>query len=231
MAKTASQMASLGEKNAQSKSELQAAASQDRQEREAYGDDYRERGGYTDDGNQKLIGFQNSDDPERYLDDLARRAGASDETNGLQRLLTAADINGRAKVMSEPDFERFVRMSGATVMYRGWRGKEDYDRFLQSGKTDVTANNYSDGFLVARNVESARAMAGSGNTITRMVLNPNARVISYERVSREVRNSGSRLSESQMALKMGYNVIRVSNGNYVGLTRDAFIISRKSIRY
>ena len=160
---------------------------------------------------------------DRYGDNYQERAGGD----------WAREIRSDAgpTTLSEEDFERFVKMSGATVMYRGWRGKEDYDRFLQSKTEKEVVSASNQGYIVAKDVGTARSLPGSGNTVTKMILNPNARVISYERVSRAAKNAGSRLSNAQMALKMGYNVIRMGDGKYVGLTSDAFIISKKTIKY
>ncbi len=229
MAKSSSGLASLQESRRNSRSAGQQAAAKDREYRDEYGDDYRDRDDYTG-GSARLVRFQQSEDPEKFLRDMSGGTGSSGE-DGYQRLLEETGLNRAPTTLREEDFDRFVKMSGATVMYRGWRGKEDYDRFLQSGRFQSDASNTGGGYQVVRDIGAARSLPGSGNTVTRMVLNPDARVISYSRVARAVQSGGSRLSNAQMALKMGYNVIRMGDGRYVGLTSDAFIISRKSVKY
>ena len=85
-----------------------------------------------------------------------------------------------------------------------------------------------------------------------MMLSPNARVVDYNalvssmpdrssQLGKSLRYAGSGASrsyssnsgESQWALKKGYNVIKVDAGfgepYYIGLTRDAFIVSKKKL--
>lgn len=88
--------------------------------------------------------------------------------------------------------------------------------------------------------------------VMKMALSPNARVIDYSTLQQKMAGLSPRLrsalnkagssgqnsygpnsGEAQLALKLGYNCIRVSGGHgsyEIGLTRDAFIVSSTTIK-
>ena len=85
--------------------------------------------------------------------------------------------------------------------------------------------------------------SGYGNVQTVGALSPKARVVDLDKVRQAISNQSSRTQaafshsgrtgstfsnnqgEAQMALKMGYNVIR-TDWSYVVLTRDALVIKK-----
>ena len=100
---------------------------------------------------------------------------------------------------------------------------------------------YGEGFYFG---SQSTASGYSGGATTVAALSPNARVVDYNKVSAELAKLGSKAQgafrhsghtpggqfkpnsgEAQMALKMGYNVIR-TDWCYCILTRDAVVIRK-----
>lgn len=162
----------------------------------------------------------------------------------FQKLVHRLGINKKPMVVSESEFNKIQAQTGAEVFYRGWSGKASADTFLNSDNYHVGNGRYGDGTYFANNTSTASAY-GRG-AMTKMMLSPNARMIDYDTLVKTMpksgniaaslriagrsgqRSYGKNIGESQWAIKMGYNVIKVdsrSNPYYVALTRDAFIVS------
>lgn len=222
-----------------------------------------QNGGWDDDGNPALVKFQGQEDDKtaRFLakvegttDYSKYNDGYGFRDNPYQKLVLQLGLNKPPTVVSDAQFNAIAKQTGAEVFYRGWSSESTADRFMQAQYTHTGTGIYGDGLYFANNIGTAAAYGiGKGkNAITKMMLSPNARVVDYNalvnsmpsgttQLGKALRHTGTRGSrsyngnsgESQWALKMGYNVIKVDAGfgepYYVGLTRDAFIVSKKKL--
>ena len=159
-----------------------------------------------------------------------------------QRFVSDVGLNAPPTVLSKSDFDAYVQQSGATVLYRGWSGKDSSDRFKQSMNSHVGNGINGDGFYYATDMQTAK---GYGSYGTEAALSPNARVVSIAAVRAEIakqskqlqsalakagsrgsRTYGPNYGDAQMALKMGFNVID-AGWAVVALTRDAVVVCDK----
>lgn len=174
--------------------------------------------------------------------------------NDFQRLVMQMDLNKKPQVMSARAFNAYVQSSGAQVLYRGVSGSDVIDRFTDSPNNHVGNGVYGEGHYFSADRSTAVSYArqaarssGKGGPGAIMVgaLSPNARVIDVSDVKREIARRSSSLRNalskaghagtrtyggndgiSQMALKMGYNVIRVPGFAVIPLTRDAVVVKK-----
>ena len=222
-----------------------------------------QNGGWDDDGNPALVKFQGQEDDKtaRFLAKVDRTTDYSQFNDGYgfrdnpyQKLVLQLGLNKPPTVVSDAQFNAIAKQTGAEVFYRGWSSESSADRFMQAQYTHTGTGLYGDGIYFANNISTAASYGiGRGqNAITKMMLSPNARVVDYNalvssmpsgssQLGKSLRYAGSGASrsygrnsgESQWALKMGYNVIKVDAGfgepYYVGLTRDVFIVSKKKL--
>lgn len=204
---------------------------------------------------------QEDDKTARFLAKVDRTTDYSQFNDGYgfrdnpyQKLVLQLGLNKPPTVVSDAQFNAIAKQTGAEVFYRGWSSESSADRFMQAQYTHTGTGLYGDGIYFANNISTAASYGiGRGqNAITKMMLSPNARVVDYNalvssmpsgssQLGKSLRYAGSGASrsygrnsgESQWALKMGYNVIKVDAGfgepYYVGLTRDAFIVSKKKL--
>lgn len=210
-------------------------------------------GGYTANGNQDLAKWQAATDTDKmgaYLHkvDNFDVNSVSDKwafyDNPYQKMVLSMGLNDAPIVMSDSQFNQYVKQTGQTVMYRGWSSRDSADRFTQSQYSHTGTGVYGDGFYFTPSQSTARSY-GSG-AVTKMALSPNARVVDYHTLVRNMnanatgkvgnalrkagsygsRSYGANDGEAQWALKMGYNVVK--NGSYYyALTRDALVVSSK----
>lgn len=170
----------------------------------------------------------------------------------LNKLLLRLGANGTPTVLDDAQFNQYVNQSGAPMMYRGWSGTAAIDRFMNATHNHVGNGVMGDGYYMSPDISVAASYAKNRSTgngeITKMALSPKARVIDRSAVLRAIRNASPKLQsslrragqggsgrtygdndgESQMALKMGYNVIK--SGNYlVAITGDALVVSKKTL--
>lgn len=193
-----------------------------------------------------LAGVYNKTDYSQYDDG---KWGFYD--NSYQKLVLSMNLNNRPTLLSEKDFNAYVNQTGAPVVYRGWSSSDSADRFTQSKYFHTGGGIYGDGIYFTTDSGTAASYGiGYGQkAITKMALAPTARVVSLADVQRAMGGAshnlrtalskagqsgqqngyGGNSGESQMALKMGYNVIKVSDSYYVGLTADAFVVSKKRL--
>ena len=174
--------------------------------------------------------------------------------NPYQKLVLQLGLNKPPTVVSDAQFNAIAKQTGAEVFYRGWKSERSADRFMQAQYTHTGTGVYGDGIYFANNISTAASYGiGRGqNAITKMMLSPTAHVVDYSALVSSMpsgssqlgkslryagsvgsRSYGSNSGEAQWALKMGYNVIKVDAGfgepYYIGLTRDAFIVSKKKL--
>ena len=214
-------------------------------------------GDYDGNGNPALKQWQqmSDDDIGHYLHTIANTDlsqyddGYNFYDNSFQKFVLANNLNDKMMVMDDADFNNYVKATNQQVFYRGWSGKQASDR-LANAKNYHSGNGiYGDGIYMAKGSESTARSYGS--YVNAYALSPNARVVDHSQVAAKIntlsrknkkalsyaggtrdnnRSYGTNSGESQMALKMGYNVIRVDRGSgtyYVALTRDA-LVQRKS---
>ena len=214
------------------------------------------KGDYTDNGNPELLKWQAQTDDKsaNFLakvdrtTDLAQIQQATGDKwafydNPQQKLVESMNLNGKATVLSESDFNKYVQQTGSTVLYRGWSGQDAVDRFKNSPNSHIGNGIYGDGYYLTADKRTAKGYGGTG---TKMALSPNARVVSVAEVNKAIANAdpkfrsalqkagskgtrtyGSNSGQAQMALKMGYNVID-AGWTVVPLTRDAVVMSNKN---
>ena len=224
-------------------------------------------GGYDNNGNQALIKYQNQEDDKtaRYLAKVHRDTDMNQiqqqtndpygfYDNDFQRLVLQLGLNDKPQVMSAREFNAYVKSTGAEVLYRGVSGQDVITRFTDSPNNHVGNGVYGDGNYFApdkatatRYARQAARMSGKGGagTVMTAALSPNAKVVDYYTVEREIKRHNARLQASlkhagsagtrtyssnigisQMALKMGYNVVRRSGFADIVLTRDAVVVKK-----
>lgn len=214
------------------------------------------KGDYTDNGNPELLKWQQQTD-DKSANFLARVDRTTDlqqiqqatgdkwafYDNPQQKLVESMGLNGKATVLSEGDFNKYVQQTGATVLYRGWSGQDAVDRFKNSPNSHIGNGINGDGYYLTASKSTAKSYGGTG---TKMALSPNARVVSVKDVNNAISNAspkfrsalqkagskgtrtyGANKGQAQMALKMGYNVID-AGWAVIPLTRDAVVISDKN---
>lgn len=170
--------------------------------------------------------------------------------NSYQKLVLRMGLNNKPTELSDSDFNKYVQQTGEPVIYRGWSGQQSATRFTDpnSNYFHTGGGIYGDGIYFSTDkYTAARYGIGFGKkAITKMALSPQARVVDISDVRARMSSSSTKLQralykaghagenngyggndgEAQMALKMGYNVIKVSSDYYVGLTGDAFVVSK-----
>lgn len=225
-----------------------------------YSDGSIDVGDYDGGGNPNLIAWQQMDDADvgHYLHEISANTSLDQQPNDnwayhdnpYQKFVVANGLNNPPTVLSDADFDNYLKSTGQTAFYRGTSGASAIDRFKNSPNNHVGNGIYGDGHYctLPGDIATARNYKGSGNSIMRMALSPNARVVDLSTVQNNIssmsgkaqralkkagsegpRTFGSNMGEAQAALKMGYNVIR-TGWSYVVLTRDAVVVSDKSIR-
>ena len=217
---------------------------------------FQQVGDYTDGNNPALLKWQGQTDDKsaNFLakvdkqTDLAQiQAQTGDKwafyDNPQQRLVENLGLNKPTTVLSESDFNNYVKQTGASVLYRGWSGQDAIDRFTQSPNSHIGNGINGDGYYFAPDKGTARSYGGTG---MKAALSPNARVVSVDAVNAQIakanpkfksslskagsygtRTYGSNNGQAQMALKMGYNVID-AGWAVIPLTRDAVVVSGKN---
>lgn len=213
-------------------------------------------GDYDDNGNSQLVKWQNQTDDKsaNFLakvdrdTDLAKIQSQTNDKwqfydNPQQKLVETLGLNKPATMLSEKDFDNYVKKTGATVIYRGWSGQNAVDRFQQSPNSHIGNGINGDGYYFSADKHTAKSYGGTG---TKACLLPNARVVSAQAVRNEILKANPKFRRSlqkagsggtrtygyndgmaQMALKMGYNTID-AGWAVVPLTRDAVIMSKKN---
>ena len=206
---------------------------------------------YTNDNNPALLKWQNQTDDNKvaaYLAKLGKAATPGQDAEGIpyhqspfQNMVIDQNLNAPVFAkLSDADFAKYCQQNGLTPIYRGWTGGTSSQQRFESAKASHTGTGmYGEGFYFG-----SQGTAGSyGGVTTVAALSPKARVVDLAtvqsalsklppRVRSAFKYSGATNSnfqnnsgEAQMALKMGYNVIRTS-WSYVVLTRDAVVIKK-----
>ena len=205
-------------------------------------------GDYTDNNNPALLKWQQQTDDtkmSRYLAKLGKQQtpaadaeGYSYHQSAFQNMVIDQNLNAPVYAKLSPsEFRQYCQQNNLTPIYRGWSGQASMDRFENATNSHVGAGRYGEGFYfgdkgTANNYGSVQTVAA---------LSPNARVVDSSTVQAAIRRSGAssafqksgvtgssymnNIGEAQMALKMGYNVIRTS-WCYVVLTRDAVVTQK-----
>lgn len=185
---------------------------------------------WTDNGNQKLIDYQNlpEDDMGHFLHQVDGAALPQDKwsfyDNPSQKLVSELGLNGKPTVLSKKDFDNYVASTGQQVIYRGWEnGVDSRDRFMNSDYSHIGTGRYGDGYYFG----SQQTASGYGSVKTQAALGPKTRMIDVNTLRREMAKmprsaqramkiagtTGSRTyyndvgGEMQMALRLGYNCI------------------------
>ena len=213
------------------------------------------KGDYTANGNPNLTKYQGQEDDKtaRYLAKVWNDTDYSQYNdpygfynNSYQKLVLSMGLNEKPTVLKDADFDKLAQQTNAQVVYRGWSSERSANRFMDADYTHVGNGFYGDGIYFTPDLGTA-ALYGVGtgkNAITKMMLSPTARVVDIKKVRSAISSASPNLQvglaaagskgsqsygrnggEAQMALKMGYNVIKVNNNKLVALTRDAFIVS------
>lgn len=205
-------------------------------------------GDYTADNNPALMKWQDqSDDTKvnRYLAKLGKTTTPSKDAQGYaykqspyQNMVIDQNLNAPVYAkLSASEFTKYCRATGLTPFYRGWSGPASKNRFHSADAFHTGTGMYGEGIYFG-----SKSTANSyGRTQTKAALSPNARVVDLDVVQKALGRSRSKAAfsnsgktnsnfsnnsgEAQMALKMGYNVIRTS-WSYVVLTRDAVVVQK-----
>ena len=213
-------------------------------------------GDYDDNGNPALVKYQGQEDDKtaRFLAKVWHDTDLSAEDDGYgfydnsyQKLVLSLGLNKPPTVLSETDFNTYVTQTGAQVFYRGWGSRNSADRLINASKTHTGTGIYGDGIYMTTNKGTASSYGSAA--VTKMALSPAARTVNLSTVRARIQRSsqalqtglqragsvgqrsyGFNVGEAQMALKMGYNVVRIDTYGgtyYYALTRDALVVSSK----
>ena len=205
---------------------------------------------YTDNNNPALVKWQNQTDDNKvaaYLAKLGKTATPGQDSEGIpyhqspfQNMVINQNLNAPVFAkLSDTDFATYCRQNGLTPFYRGWSGTASQQRFENAKASHTGTGRYGEGFYFGSQITAS----GYGSATTVAALSPKARVVDLATVQSALsklsprtrsafKHSGvtnssfqNNSGEAQMALKMGYNVIR-TGWSYVVLTRDAVVIKK-----
>lgn len=208
-------------------------------------------GDYTDNNNPALLKWQQQSDDNkvsRYLAKIGKQQTPAQDAEGyayhqsqFQNMVIDQNLNAPVYAkLNAADFNQYCQQNGLTPIYRGWEsGQSSKDRFENAAMSHTGAGRYGEGFYFA---DKSTARGYNGGALSVCALSPAARVVDLSTVQSRINASGARaafnrsgqvassryrpnMGESQMALKMGYNVIRTS-WCYVVLTRDAVVVRK-----
>lgn len=224
------------------------------------GPDWQKKAGYDNNGNPALIKYQGQEDDKTAnflagteskvdLNDPQYDDGYAYHNIPLNKLLLRLGVKGGPTVLSEADFNAYIRNSGQEVVYRGWSGQASADRFLNQKYNHVGNGRYGDGYYYTPDLRTAKTY-GSG-VITKMALSPTAKVITRSDLQKEMakmspklrgalshagrggsgRTFSPNMGEAQAAIKLGFNAIDIGGGYRFAVTADALVVSRKYINY
>ena len=174
--------------------------------------------------------------------------------NGTQAVVADLGLNDKPTVVQKGQVNQIAKQNGTPVMYRGVTGNtkanmtsEDIAKQMMYDPLNrLGGGYYGDGFYFSNRKITAQSYA-VGGTVVKATLSPNAKVIDYNTVATEVfnykathRNSNinfaslgrssqwGNVGESIMALRKGYNVIRmpVTGGEnfYIVIDRSALVV-------
>lgn len=208
---------------------------------------------YTDNNNPALLKWQQQTDEDkmaRYLAKLGKQPVPPPDAEGyayyespFQNMVIDMNLNAPVYAkLSQSDFDTYCQQNGLTPIYRGWDGgTASRNRFENAAMSHTGTGMYGEGYYFGSNSTASNYASGA---LTVGALSPNARVVDLTTVRNAIGNLNSsrtrkafeksghtpstfddNIGEAQMALKMGYNVIRTS-WSYVVLTRDALVIRK-----
>ena len=207
---------------------------------------------YNDNGNPELVKWQQQSDEDkmaRYLAKLGKQQTPAQDAEGyayhqspFQNMVLAQGLNAPVFAkLSAADFATYCAQNGLTPIYRGWDGGPSSKMRFENAQTSHTGTGmYGEGYYFG-NQNTASGYSGGAMTVA--ALSPNARVVDVNTVRNELSKLGGKaqsafqksghtpspyqdnIGEAQMALKMGYNVIR-TDWCYCILTRDAVVIRK-----
>lgn len=207
-------------------------------------------GDYTDNNNPALLKWQGQSDTTkagRYLAKLGKMQTPAQDAEGyayhqsaFQNMVIDQKLNAPVYAkLNASDFNTYCQQNGLTPIYRGWAGgMGSRQRFENAAASHTGTGIYGEGYYFG----SASTARGYGGNTTVAALSPAARVVDLDILRSEISRSGistqlsrsgytassnygSNNGEAQMALKLGYNVIR-TDWSYVVLTRDAVVIRK-----
>lgn len=157
-----------------------------------------------------------------------------------QKFLLRNNLTDKPTFMDANQFNAYVQQTGQQVMYRGWSCKASAD-MLKANLPHTGNGVIGDGWYFSPSTGTAQTY---GNYMTTMALSPSARVADISTIRTAIsnlptklqrslskagsegsRSYGSNMGDAQMALAMGYNVIK-SGSYYVALTRDALVVKK-----
>lgn len=204
---------------------------------------------YTDGNNSALLKWQGQTDEDKiaaYLAKLGKAATPAQDAEGYayhqspyQNMVIDQNLNkGVYAQLSGAEFDAYCQANSLTPIYRGWNGgKASKIRFENAAASHTGAGRYGEGYYFG-DKSTAGSYAAGATTIA--ALSPSARIVDASIVQQAIRSYRSKTQrafghsgvtpgpyannngEAQMALKMGYNVIR-TDWCYVVLTRDAVV--------
>lgn len=205
---------------------------------------------YTANNNPALMKWQNQTDDTKvanYLAKLGKTKTPGQDAEGyayhqspFQNMVIDQGLNAPVYAkLSKSDFAQYCQQNGLTPFYRGWSSNQSMARFENAAASHTGTGMYGEGYYFG-----SKSTAGNyGSATTVAALSPQARVVDIDTVRNALNSQSTRTKmaykhsgttsgqfqnnsgEAQMALKMGYNVIRTS-WSYVVLTRDALVIQK-----
>ena len=206
-------------------------------------------GDYDNYGNPATVKWQQQTDDaktSRYLAKLGKQQTPAADAEGytyhqssFQNMVIDQNLNAPVYAkLSKSEFAQYCRQNGLTPIYRGWSGQASMDRFENAAASHTGAGMYGEGYYFG----DKSTASSYGSTMSVAALSPAARVVDLSTVQAAIRRSGAssafsrsgqtassgygnNIGEAQMAIKMGYNVIR-TGWSYVVLTRDAVVIQK-----
>ena len=206
-------------------------------------------GDYTNNNNPATLKWQQQTDDaktSRYLARLGKQQTPAQDAEGysyhqsaFQNMVIDQNLNAPVYAkLSKSEFAQYIKQTGLEPIYRGWNSQASMDRFENAAASHTGTGMYGEGLYFG----DKQTAANYGSIMSKAALSPAARVVDLSAVQTAIQNSGAsaafghsgntqsssfapNMGEAQMAIKMGYNVIRTS-WSYVVLTREAVVVQK-----
>ena len=145
-----------------------------------------------------------------------------------QQLSQLQGFDKKPTLVSDTELDSYIAKTGAVEVWRGLYTAEQAEQY-RTGPLYLSSGIYGYGTYVALSKDAASHYASSENSIIRMALKPNAKVISFDSISSAV-ISGKIKNAGLYAISKGYDAIRVNEpkmgaNHYVILNRTATVVS------
>lgn len=162
----------------------------------------------------------------------------ANQNSFAQRVAIDMGMTGTPQVVSQEDFDRYVKETGAPVCYRGVddngpiSGDNIIYQMAYDDKTYFGTGAYGDGLYFSTRKSTADSYALGSGAVATCAIRPDAKIVdsdSQELEDRVAEFTWSIFDQGAIALSCGYDAIRVKFGDgeayYVVLNRAALVMA------